>query len=411
MPTITLERLAFGGDAVGRLGGKAVFVPLGAPGDVAEVEIDVDRERWSRARIVRLAAPGPDRVVPACPHFTRCGGCQWQHLGLETQREAKRAIVAEHLARIAGLRDVEVAPIEGGPAWAYRDRVTLACRPDAIGLRALRSHDVIDVGGCPIASDPVRAHLADAAMLVRALGEEVRKVTVVATDGGVVLVATGGRPSAPLARTARAAAPPGIRGVVWRGSGRRITTGETTVRRTLEPGLDLRAPADVFTQVSGWAHATLVSHVVRLASPVGSRSVLDLYCGAGTLGLPLARRGARVHGVERDRTAVAAARANARRLGLSDFEVVDADVRAGIAKAPPADVVVLDPPRRGAADVVPALVARRPSRIVYVSCDPATFARDAGRLARGGYRLGPVLPIDAFPQTFHVELVACLQLT
>jgi 23S rRNA (uracil1939-C5)-methyltransferase len=409
VPTITLDRLAFGGDAVGRLDGKAVFVPFAAPGDVAEVEIDVDRERWSRARLVRLDAPGPDRTAPPCPHFARCGGCQWQHVALPAQRESKRAIVAEHLARIAGLDGAQVDPVETGPAWDYRDRMTLACGPDGIGLRAMRAHAVVDVDGCAIASAAVRDRLGATAAVVRALGEGVRKVTVVGDESGAVLVVTGGRPTGALARAARTAAP-GVRGIVWRGSGRRITVGPITVRRTLEPGLDLVLPADVFMQVSGWAHAALVARVVELAGPVAGRSVLDLYCGAGTLGLPLARRGARVHGIERDRAAVAAAAANAARLRLS-YGVVRADVRAGLAKAPPADVVVLDPPRRGAAEAVGPLLARRPACIVYVSCDPATFARDAGRLVRGGYRLVRVQPIDAFPQTYHVELAACLRLT
>jgi 23S rRNA (uracil1939-C5)-methyltransferase len=411
VPTLTLDRLAFGGDAVGRIDGKAVFVPFGAPGDVVEVEVDVDRERWSRARLVRIAAPGPDRTPPPCPHFERCGGCQWQHLASSAQRDAKRAIVAEHLARIAGLGDVEVAPIETGPEWGYRDRVTLACRPDVIGLRALRSHEVVPVAGCPIASDPIREHLADATMLVRALDPDVRTATIVAGDGGVVLVATGGRPSLARARAARAAAAPAIRGVVWRGAGRRVAVGEVAVRRTLEPGLELLVPADVFSQVGAWAHRALVARVVALAGSVAGRTVLDVYCGAGTLGIPLARRGARVHGIERERAAVAAAAANASRLGLVDFDVAAGDARATIGTAPAADLVVLDPPRRGAADLVGPLLARRPAQIVYVSCDPATFARDAGRLVRGGYRLGPVHPLDVFPQTYHVELAASLRLT
>jgi len=151
--------------------------------------------------------------------------------------------------------------------------------------------------------------------------------------------------------------------------------------------------------------------VLRLVGAPAGRRVTDLYCGAGTLSLSLAKRGAIVHGIEREPISVEAARANADRLGIGTFTAEAATTGAGLAAAPGSDVVVLDPPRRGAAEAVEHLLARRPAQIVYVSCDPATFARDAGRLVRGGYALGPVQPIDAFPQTYHVETTASLRLT
>jgi 23S rRNA (uracil1939-C5)-methyltransferase len=169
----------------------------------------------------------------------------------------------------------------------------------------------------------------------------------------------------------------------------------------------------VFTQVSSAGNASLVATVVQLARITQGMRVLDLYCGAGNFALPLARRGATVAAVERSPLAARAARANARRLGIRGVTVAIDDVRALLEATATrsADLVVLDPPRHGARDALGALTAHRPGRILYVSCDPATLARDARILCDGGYRLGTVQPVDLFPQTYHVETVAAFELT
>jgi len=204
-----------------------------------------------------------------------------------------------------------------------------------------------------------------------------------------------------------------VRGTVVTGAGARLVAGDPTVRVALEPGLALEVPADVFTQVNPGANPSLVATVVALGAFAPGAHVLDLYCGAGTLSLPLARRGVTVLGIERSRVAVEAARANAARLRLAAATFRADDVARALAGPLPGplDAVVLDPPRTGAAAAVPALAALRPPRIVYVSCDPATLARDVRVLLGAGYRLGRVQPIDVFPQTYHVECVATLRLT
>jgi 23S rRNA (uracil1939-C5)-methyltransferase len=229
-----------------------------------------------------------------------------------------------------------------------------------------------------------------------------------------VLVAALRRPPTPTdveATESLLAAHASVRGAVLGHRTARRTVGDPDVTVEVEPGLVLEAPADAFAQVNPAANRLLVASALALADVAAGARVLDLYCGAGNFTLPLARRGADVTGIERDALAVEAGRANAARLGLG-ARFVAGDVAAALATIDgPVDAIVLDPPRAGAADALPALVALRPSRIVYVSCDPATLARDCRTLAAHGYGLRAVQPVDVFPQTFHVEAVALLGLT
>jgi 23S rRNA (uracil1939-C5)-methyltransferase len=241
-------------------------------------------------------------------------------------------------------------------------------------------------------------------------------VTIAAVPGGVALAgvaaAAPGAPdrAAPEDVLRRRAS---VRGAVLRGPETRLVLGDPSVRLAVEDGLELELPVDAFAQVNPAANRLLVATVVGFAGPAAGERVLDLYCGGGNLSFPLARRGATVEGVERDPVAVDAARANAARLGIPGTTFHRASVAQALAGRAPGtvDAVVLDPPRAGAADAAAHLGALRAPRIVYVSCDPATLARDVGTLRACGYRVVRVQPIDAFPQTYHVESVAELRLT
>jgi len=414
---LDVERLTFGFDALAHHGRQVVFVPYAAPADRVQAEVVERRGGYLRARIAAVLVPGPARVLPGCRYFPTCGGCQWQHVAPPAQRDAKAAIVAEQLARVAGVRDAEVLPTVPSPAdWHYRARITLAVEGRRAGYRRARSHDLVEIADCPLADPVVSAHLEAARAWVAALRVPLRRVTLSAAPGGVVLAASAtARPGpadldaseALLARTA------GVRGTVVTGAGARLVAGDPTVRVALEPGLALEVPADVFTQVNPGANRRLVETVVALGAFAPGARVLDLYCGAGNLSLPLARRGVTVLGIERNRVAVEAARANAARLRLAGATFRTGDVARALGDLPAGsvDAVVLDPPRAGAADAVPALAALRLPRILYVSCDAATLARDVRGLVAAGYRLERVQPIDVFPQTYHVESVAKLRLT
>jgi len=412
---LAVERLTFGPDALARREGQIVFVPLAAPGDDVRARITKRERGYLRAELLDVVRAGPDRIAPPCPAFGRCGGCQWQHVALPAQRRAKEAIVAEQLARLGGLRDVDVRPIVAAPdGFAHRARVTLVAEGRRLGYQRARSHVLEEVAGCPIARPAVERHFDVARRLVERLRTAPTRVTIAEAPGGVVLVvALAAAPSPPDVAAAETllAAHATVRGAVLAHGTDRVIVGDATVRVELEPGLAIEAPADVFAQVNPAANRLLVETVLRLGDFAAGAAVLDLYCGAGNFALPLARRGVRVHGVERDPLAVDAAGANAARLGL-DARFTAATVADALARErDPVDGVVLDPPRAGAADAIDALVARGPRRIVYVSCDPATLARDLARLARHGHAVRVVQPVDVFPQTFHVETVTLIELT
>jgi 23S rRNA (uracil1939-C5)-methyltransferase len=414
---LTIERLTFGPDALAHHEGQAVFVPLAAPGDRVHARVVERRADYLRAELTRIERSGPERVPPRCPVFGRCGGCQWQHVAPEAQRDAKGALVAEQLARLAGIRDVAVRPTLAGPsAWAYRSRVTLVAEGRRLGFHAARSHRLEPIEACAIAAEPLNGHLAVARAWLERLRVGVERITVATAPGGVVLVArTRGRPREIDVRATEAllAAHATVRGAVLAGGGERVEIGDPSIRVALEPGLEIEAPADVFSQVNVEGNLLLVQTVLALGAFAPDAHVLDLYCGIGNLGLPLARRGVSVTGVEREPLAVAAAQANAARLGLAHARFVEGDVAAVLGRLPDRAIggVVLDPPRAGALAALRPIIARRPPRIVYVSCDVATLARDLRMLVAHGYRLDEVQPIDLFPQTYHVETVAMLRLT
>jgi 23S rRNA (uracil1939-C5)-methyltransferase len=409
---VVVERLAYGPDALARHEGRVVFVPYVAPGDRVRVRIVESRAGFLRAELCDVVVAGPDRTEPRCPVFGQCGGCQWQHLAPAAQRAAKAGIVAEQLARLGGLRDVDVRPpLSAAEPWAYRARISLLVEGRLLGFRRARSHALLEIDDCAIADPALVAHLGVARTWVAALRAVPARVTLARAPGGVVLLAGTRRRPGPadvdvteglLARHAS------VRGAILAGAGARTVVGDPHLLVPLEPDLQLEVPADAFTQVNPSANPLLVATVLELAGVGAGGRALDLYCGAGNFTLPLARRGADVLGIERNAVAVDAGRTNAARLGTAGARFACGPVASELQRVPThaLDAVVLDPPRAGAADLVPQLVMRRPVRVVYVSCDPATLARDARGLVAGGYRVARVQPVDLFPQTYHIETVA-----
>jgi 23S rRNA (uracil1939-C5)-methyltransferase len=414
--SVDVERLTYGPDALAHHERCVVFVPFAAPGDRAEVEVDERRRGYVRARVTRLLASGPDRVPPFCPVFERCGGCQWQHVAPEAQRAAKRAVVAEQLARLGGLRTVDVRPTVAASDRAYRSRVTLAIHERRLGYHRARSHALVEVDACPIAAEPVSAAIPLAAAWVASDAPPLTSLTIAAAPRGVVLVGEMAEPpSAEMCARAEAwrAARPEMQGLVLRAPRTRLVLGDPLVQVPLEADLHLDVPADAFAQVNPALNPSLVATVCAEAGGGPGMQALDLYCGAGNFALPLARRGARVLAIDTAPLAIDAGRANAARIGAAGARFVCDDVVGALARAPRGrlDVAVLDPPRHGAAAALRPLARHRPARIVYVSCDPATLARDARTLGAGGYRLVAAQPFDCFPHTHHVETVATFQLT
>jgi 23S rRNA (uracil1939-C5)-methyltransferase len=404
LSAVRILRLATGGDGVGKLDdGRTVFVPRTAPGDLVELAALRSYKRFARARLGRLLEPSPARVEPRCPHYVRdeCGGCQLQHMESGAQREARRSFVGDALRRLAR-RDVSDPPIvPADREFDYRTKITLAVSADGrrIGLhRYDRADQLFDLEWCHI-TVPELMELWQALRRLRPLLPPRLSAIVLRSDrrGGrhVLFRSTGGE--------------------VWGGGARlHAELGRLGQPITLwwQPhdgvpravaGAGEAFPATVFEQVHPAMGDRVRAYAINALGAVGGRHVWDLYAGIGETTLVLARAGASVESVESDRRAVAEAEArgpNARRHAARVEHVL------GELRAP--NLVITNPPRTGMdARVVDALERLRPERIVYVSCDPATLARDLSRLP--SFRVADVRAFDLFPQTAHVETVVVLE--
>jgi tRNA/tmRNA/rRNA uracil-C5-methylase (TrmA/RlmC/RlmD family) len=419
--------------------GRVVLVRHALPGERVLAQITEATTRFARADAVQVLTASPDRVEPRCPHAHPggCGGCDWQHASPAAQRRLKAVVISQQLRRIAGLdRDVTVEALPGDPAGlGWRTRVRFAVGPDGLaGLRKHRSHEVIDVGHCPIAHP-----LVDQAGATARRWPGAGSVQVIAAPGTGqrALVVTGaspggrppGTPRPPLRAGAGTAGRAGWGGgeryakwveqgtdpVLVAGRGGRLTAlrGGPFLRQGAA-GRNWRVSAGVFWQVHPAAADALTEAVRAALQPRAGDVALDLYCGAGLFAGVLADAvgpSGRVIGIESDQAAVRDARHNLRATPWA--RVHRGDVAGALARADwaQARIAVLDPPRAGAGRaVLDQLLAPGTglSRVGYVSCDPATLARDIGTFRQAGWQLGDLRAFDAFPMTHHVECVATL---
>ena len=417
MSAARIESLAHGPHGIARIDGKVHFVRQTVPGDEVEIEVEEDHRAYAYARVTRLVVAGAARRAAPCVYLPRCGGCPWQHIAYDTQAAAKETTVRELLVRVGGLDASVVRPIlRAATEYGYRRRLSLRVEDGQIGFLAAASHDVVPIERCLIAQDRLDGAIPLVRDWLAGLATRVKRVEVVATgeDDRVALVAQAeGELVASDAdaseRFLRGA--PRLAALVLRGRGFRRVWGDDRVRVPLLDGDEMWLRAGDFSQVSDHGNAELIRCVLDQAAVASTHRVVDLYAGAGNLSLPLARRAAFVAAVERTPSSGAAGRENAHRLGLANLEHVtgttESALKGWLRRRVRFDSVVLDPPRSGAAEAVPLLLDLAAPRVVYVSCNPATLARDLKSLSRG-YRVLSVQPIDLFPQTYHVEAVALL---
>jgi 23S rRNA (uracil1939-C5)-methyltransferase len=397
---VAIDSIAAGGDGVGRSDGRVVVVPRAAPGDVARMRL-VPKGRFARGEIVELVRPSPDRVEPPCPHYTidRCGGCQLQHLAYDAQLVAKGRIIVESLARI-GKRDVAIGTVRASARpWRYRRKLTLALRwTRSTGwIAGLHPYDAPDVvfalGDCPITDERVVATWREIMAVSRFFPRVPRlRGAVRLLDEGASFVLEGGthwREGHALLE-----AVPALRAVWW---------AADEARPRLVAHRDERASTGAsFAQVNVAVGEALHDHVVERVASYTPASVVDAYAGTGDTAVRFAAQGARVTAIELD--------ADAADFAASRLQAPSRSVRGRVEDhidaALPADVVVINPPRSGV-DVQVAEALQRvdapPRAIIYVSCDPATLARDLARMPR--YRVASTTAFDMFPQTAHVETV------
>lgn len=418
---IVVEGIATGGEGVGReADGRVVFVPRTAPGDRVRVRLETVRARWARGRVTVLLEPGPGRRTAPCPAFDRCGGCALQHVAAAAQREARRSVVRETLRRIGGI-EMDVPPLVAGTEeLGYRNRLRFTLRRDVVGVRAGfrevgRPDAIADLDDCPLAEAPIRrawralrASWGDGAQALPA-GEELELILRASAAGAVALHARGGTPEAPGSPASLAMSVPGLVSYTWddAAGGRHVLAGEDELEDVWQ-GVRFRLGPEVFLQANREVSARIDAFLdERVGDPRG-RKVADLYAGVGARAIRWAAAGAAVTAVEADPAACDAGRRAATEAG-AEVRFVEGRVEDHPSIARGSDVVVVNPPRTGLASSVAAGLVREgtSSRLLYVSCDPATLARDLARLAP---RWGPValLAFDAFPQTGHVETVVDL---
>jgi|SRR5687767_9792387 len=400
MAVLRVESIAAGGDGVGRLDGLAVFTPRTAPGELVEITVR-QRGRMARGRLLNVIEPSPSRVVPRCRHYDgdRCGGCQLQHLTIEAQREAKQKIVQDAFSRIAR-RPIGVPDIVPSPqSWEYRSRLTLAMRwKGGKWIMGLHSFDdvnhVFDLQECPI-TDP---RIVGAWTAIRAASRHLPRTaelrgTVRRSGDDLALIVEGGDTWHGAREFARAV--PELSVIRWRPS-----RGASRIVVDRRAG---GAPEESFDQVNQPVAMAARQELVDRALATSPRTAIDAYAGLGATARQLAAQGISVTAIESDEAAAAYASSHL----PPGSRVIAGSVEDAITAALPADVVIVNPPRAGIDGRVASALDAAPTRLLYMSCDAATLARDVSRLP--AYRVESIRAYDMFPQTAHVEVVCELR--
>ena len=388
--------MAHGGEAVGRLEGKACFVDGAMPGELVRGEITKDHGSWARMELREVVRPSPQRVEPPCPFFGACGGCQWQFADYPAQLAWKRGILAGQLAHLGRVADPPVGDtVAAGEPFRYRNRVDFQVAEGRPAFSRRRSRRLQPIDDCLL----LHPALADLVARLGDLGEAGALTLRVATTTGALLAVIDG--PVPLQASDWGC------GVVQRHR-HQLTplTGPGSIVETVA-GVPLCITGDAFFQNNTAGAEALVALVAEALSPRAGETLLDAYAGGGLFGLTVGRETARVIAVESGVVAADDLRHNAAAASVP-VRVVEGAVEAVLPHLDTRwDLAVVDPPRTGlGARGVEAVVAGRPRAIAYVSCDPASLARDTRLLADAGYRLDRAVPVDLFPQTFHVETVA-----
>jgi 23S rRNA (uracil1939-C5)-methyltransferase len=385
---VMVERLAYGGDAIARYGGLALFIPMAAPGDLLRVRVNEIKKNYARASIEEILVLSPARREPACRYFGQCGGCQLQHINYDAQLEAKRRFVGDALNRVGRLGWGGEIEIVSATEFGYRTRAQLKIEredikePPRIGFNRHSSHTVCDVTSCLVLVPEIDLELGSIrSILAREEKDGVREVEIAAGENGVAIEPAFDE--------------------------RALRVVERIVR-----GATYRFSPSTFFQGNALLLESLVEAAIR--DYRGSLAV-DLYAGVGLFTIQLAERFGKVIGVEADKKAAMFARQNIainqrRNIEFHNMTVESwlESARQDSAKRRP-DLLLLDPPRAGASKAMPYLIEMNPTHISYVSCDPNTLARDLRRLVDSGYEITRITALDLFPQTYHVETVASLR--
>jgi len=376
----SIKAVAFGGNGVGRVDDMVVFIPFTATGDTVEAKIVEVKRNYCIGEIVEIITPSPDRVEPVCPYFSTCGGCQYQHISYPAQMEIKERQVTESFERIGKIASPPVRPIIPSPqAFNYRGKAEFHCIRDADGQMNLGFMDtvgdkLIDIEKCDIVDASINS--------------EYQKVREMLVSGRI-----------PLRN----------RYILWSDN---PYPPEKYITRTVDEK-EVLVANDGFFQGNIYLVETLIERVIEMCDPKESDSVLDCFCGSGLFSLFIAPRVSKVSGMEISGTAVHCATLNTKKYGITNTRFYRGNVENTLGRfikeKNRADIVLIDPPRTGCTKKTLARIdALKPHKIVYISCNPATQARDIRYLAGRGFTLETLQPVDMFPQTKHIEVIASL---
>ncbi len=420
---------------VAKLNGKTIFVNNALPQEIAQIRITQDKAHFAEAQVEQIVQPSPYRRTPACPHYGDCGGCAMQHVEFTAQVAMKQRVFEEQLQRIGKVQPESLLPPVYGTPWHYRSRTRLAVHTSAngkiiLGYQAKRSHKIVNINQCLLLPE----HVSGCLNIIRdalqnmtrqqpkvgirsveiSVGEGVTAVNIISHKrqpenvlralSGCLNRAEGGKQIWQVWQQVGSAKPQAVS----------PQDAPPLAFRLPEFGLTMPFQLGDFTQINLPLNEIMVARAVRYLDPQPHERVADLFCGLGNFTLPLAKRAAEVVGIEGSAALAQRAIANARANGLPNAQFASADLFTTtpdtLAALGRFDKMLLDPPRAGAYAVVQALYAPfLPQRIVYISCNPATLARDAAVLASKGYRFATAGMMNLFPQTSHVEAIGVFE--
>ncbi len=439
---LAIYALAYGGEGIAKHQGMVVFIAGSLPGDRVRVRVTQVKKRFARAELICIVKPSPERVDPFCDAASMCGGCSWQYLAYPGQLKAKQAFVENALQHVGHLKGVAVLPtIKAVPQTGYRHKIQIPFQDNGQGLvtgfYARQTHRVVPIEECPVQPGLGNRLFRAVRELAQAHGlrgydearnqGDLRHLTIrvgLNTKEVLALLVTTRSKIPALTDLAQALGQrlPELVGVVQNvnseatnvvlGQEFKVLTGRPYLFEEIE-GIRYRISAQSFFQVNPHQLPALSEAVVQAAGLSGRETVVDLFCGVGFLTLQLAKRARMAFGVESVPAAVEDALATKHLHDYSNVEFLTADVTQGLralaGKGLHPDAVVLDPPRKGCEPaLLDHLLRLKPGRVVYISCNPTTLARDLACLTGGGYSVQQVQPLDLFPHTYHVESVATL---
>ncbi len=438
MPIVHISELSWGGEGLGRMDGKVVFVPYSLPGEDVEIEVVFSKKNYCHGRIVRILAPSPDRIEPSCSFYRECGGCQFQHLTHHNQIQAKERLFKKALAHTLPFHEILIYPTLRSPqAFGYRHRLLLKTawkrNQFCLGFFKPKSHDLVNIDHCLLANDSINETLS-------LLGKKIQNLSLnhwtpdielqvfeKPHKGGMVFSSPIGLDHGGRKRiTKELYSLFNLNYLLFQERNDFSLVGESPfspekdslefILPASETGLSqeirLASFPRVFTQVNLEVNRLLIGRLLNMGLFKRQDTILDLFCGFGNFTLPIALKVQEVIGVESLPWAIVNARWNSKINGIPNCSFIQARADEGIRRLKIPEnlisLVIMDPPRTGAKEIIPLLNSRNLKAILYISCNPTTLFRDLSLFIEKGWAVKWCQPVDFFPQTFHLEIIAFL---